>query len=72
MTRISNQIPPGSKLKRFRINKSHLWQLKNAHILENIGHSDLVISVCLALVSMHIYVKYEGYMMKPFKQEKRL
>ena len=37
-------------------------KLKNVHKLENLGHSDLLISVCLDLVSIHIYVRCEGSM----------
>ena len=34
--------------------------LKKDHKFENLGHSDLVISVRLDPASMHICVKYEG------------
>ena len=34
-----------------------MWQIKAFE-----GHNDLLISVCLDLVSMHIYKKYEGSM----------
>ena len=36
--------------------------MRNVRNFENVAHSDLVISVCLDLVSMHIYVIYEGSM----------
>ena len=32
-----------------------MWQLKNIHKFEDIGQRDLVISMCLALVSMYMY-----------------
>ena len=33
---------------------------ENVQKFETIGNSDPVTSVCLAIMSMHIYVKYEG------------
>lgn len=37
-------------------------KLKNVYKFENLGHSDLVVSACLGLVSIHICVKYGGRM----------
>ena len=37
-------------------------KLKKCHKLENVGLSDLVIFVCLALVPMEVCAKYEGFM----------
>ena len=34
--------------------------MKNVHKFENLGQSDLLLSVCLDLVSMYICVKYDG------------
>ena len=36
----------------------------NIHKFENIDCSDLVISVCLDLISIHIHVRYEGSKIK--------
>ena len=35
-------------------------KLKNVHKFENLSHCDLVISVCLALVSIHIHIRYRS------------
>ena len=35
-------------------------EMKNEHNLENLGQSHPIILVSLALVQMHICVKYEG------------
>ena len=35
--------------------------MKNVHKLQSVGHSDLIIYVCLALVSLYIYVNYEDF-----------
>ena len=46
--------------------KIHTRQRENVHKFENIGHRDLVISMCLDLVSMYICkreVDYEGFML---------
>ena len=34
--------------------------LKNGHKFGNIDHNDIVVSMCLDLISMHICVTYEG------------
>ena len=42
-------------LREVRIKNSHLWQLKNVHQLENIGHSDLIVSVCSQCTSVLLF-----------------
>ena len=37
-------------------------KLKNVHTFVNVGHSDLLISACLALLSMYICVQGEASM----------
>ena len=46
-------------------------KLKNAHKLQNIGHSDLLLLVCLGPVEMHISVKYESSMIKKIGMRNR-
>ena len=46
------------KLGGLNLESTHV-QIENVHKLENSSHSDLVISVWLDLVSVHICVKYE-------------
>ena len=48
-----------------------MWEIENVHKFERLGHSDLVISVCIDPVSMHICVRYEGSMIKQ-RQERQL
>ena len=38
-----------------------MWQIEKCLKFQNLGHGEVVISVSLELVSMHIYVKYEGH-----------
>ena len=47
-----------------------MWEIwKNVHKFETLFHSDLVISVCQDLVSMHIHVKYECSTIKHKEEE---
>ena len=59
-TRILNISRLIWRSERFEQQSHMCAKLKNIDKFENIGHSDPVISVSLALVSMHICVKYEG------------
>ena len=46
----------------FELRSRTCGKLKNVHKFEDMGHSDLVISLYLAQVSKHNCVKYEGSM----------
>ena len=47
-----------NEAQRFEFRNHTSGKLKNVHKFENLGHINLVTTVCLDLISVHIYVKY--------------